>query len=285
MRQYGCKLKGFTLIELLVVIAIIALLLSIIVPSLHKAKDAARRVVCASNLHQWSTILASYQTDNNGRLMGTFQWQGGGAPYPGSAWLRNSNTNPSTPSHEGQFSAELVGAYVPEFNYNGNAPENTTLGNIWTCPANIRSMEDLMGPQLAAGYFTLQYTYFARTDLWPTGTWPSGQRATNPSDLTERHLLGSRIVMSDICYRWNGNGGRWGFNHGKNGASLHYSTTEYSASDPFGITGLNNLYGDGHVNWKRPGQGYGYLDLNLMKSLDREQPHVRGDNINDAAFY
>ncbi|MHC4883136.1 MAG: type II secretion system protein, partial [Planctomycetota bacterium] len=46
------KTKGFTLIERLVVIAIIALLLSIVMPGLNKAKQAARRVVCSSNMKQ-----------------------------------------------------------------------------------------------------------------------------------------------------------------------------------------------------------------------------------------
>lgn len=60
--------KGFTLIELLVVIAIIALLLSIIMPSLRKAKQMAQTVVCASNLKQWGLGLGAYFSENNDRF-------------------------------------------------------------------------------------------------------------------------------------------------------------------------------------------------------------------------
>jgi prepilin-type N-terminal cleavage/methylation domain-containing protein/prepilin-type processing-associated H-X9-DG protein len=56
---------GFTLIELLVVISIIALLLSIIVPSLGNAKEAARSVLCKSNLKQISTGANLWSYDND----------------------------------------------------------------------------------------------------------------------------------------------------------------------------------------------------------------------------
>lgn len=52
--------KGFTLIELLVVIAIIALLLSIIIPSLKKAKYHARKVIDSTNLRSLSTAVHIY---------------------------------------------------------------------------------------------------------------------------------------------------------------------------------------------------------------------------------
>jgi len=60
--------KGFTLIELLVVIAIIALLLAILMPSLKKAKQIAKDVVCRSNLKHWGTIWAVYTNENQGLL-------------------------------------------------------------------------------------------------------------------------------------------------------------------------------------------------------------------------
>lgn len=62
------KKKGFTLIELLVVIAIIALLLSILMPSLRKVKQIARDVVCRSNLKQWSLIWAMYTGNNDSKF-------------------------------------------------------------------------------------------------------------------------------------------------------------------------------------------------------------------------
>lgn len=56
--------KGFTLIELLVVIAIIALLVSILLPSLGRARELARRVSCAANLNGMGKAILLYKADN-----------------------------------------------------------------------------------------------------------------------------------------------------------------------------------------------------------------------------
>ena len=62
------KKAAFTLVELLVVVAIIALLVSILLPSLGKAKEAARRVICSSNLKSMGLAVAMYSNDSDNWL-------------------------------------------------------------------------------------------------------------------------------------------------------------------------------------------------------------------------
>ncbi len=60
--------KAFTLVELLVVISIIALLLSILMPSLSRARELAKNVVCQSNLKQWNLCFKMFLADNENRF-------------------------------------------------------------------------------------------------------------------------------------------------------------------------------------------------------------------------
>lgn len=68
MKMWRRSFKAFTLIELLVVIAIIALLLSILMPTLYRAKESVRQTVCQSNLRNIGIAVTLYAQDNNNCL-------------------------------------------------------------------------------------------------------------------------------------------------------------------------------------------------------------------------
>jgi prepilin-type processing-associated H-X9-DG protein/prepilin-type N-terminal cleavage/methylation domain-containing protein len=100
--------RNFTLIELLVVIAIIALLVSILLPSLKKAREKARAIVCMSNQKQLYTSVLGYVGDYNGYLFqgwdGSSAWFNKLSPYQKvfkhteaersrSVWFCSSNPN------------------------------------------------------------------------------------------------------------------------------------------------------------------------------------------------
>jgi prepilin-type N-terminal cleavage/methylation domain-containing protein/prepilin-type processing-associated H-X9-DG protein len=62
------KRKAFTLVELLVVIGIIAVLISLLLPALNRAREHARRLQCLSNLRQLALATFAYTNNNRGRF-------------------------------------------------------------------------------------------------------------------------------------------------------------------------------------------------------------------------
>ncbi len=66
---WGRPRPGFTLIEVLVVVAIIALLVSILLPSMARAREMARRAICASRLHNMGVSVHEYSHDNKGKII------------------------------------------------------------------------------------------------------------------------------------------------------------------------------------------------------------------------
>jgi prepilin-type N-terminal cleavage/methylation domain-containing protein len=122
--------RGFTLIELLVVIAIIALLASLLLPAMGKARRRAQATTCLNNMHQMSMANAMYVLDNNDSLAFP-NWDQGNPVGPG--WLYGMNNKLPNPT-----SAEYVG--------NPSAAWSTGLWfkympnpNSYLCPVDIQS--------------------------------------------------------------------------------------------------------------------------------------------------
>jgi prepilin-type N-terminal cleavage/methylation domain-containing protein len=79
---------GFTLVELLVVISIIALLISILLPSLSKARETARQVKCSANLKQFSNANHMYADDFENTFV-PIHWSTGPGYWSRQEWVNN----------------------------------------------------------------------------------------------------------------------------------------------------------------------------------------------------
>ncbi len=116
--------SGFTLIELLVVIAIIALLISLLLPALGRARESSRATICLSNLRQIGVGFSAYANDFKGQI-----WESGKT----TPFFRFWYAQPTNPRQ----AATGVGGNNPmdvgmAFQYLTNADQ------IFGCPTNKR---------------------------------------------------------------------------------------------------------------------------------------------------
>ncbi|MCC6423976.1 MAG: type II secretion system protein [Phycisphaerales bacterium] len=112
--------QGFTLVELLVVIGVIAILISLLLPALNKARQQARSVTCLSQLRQVCLGFVMYAQEHRGILPPYAVGHPNGPVYPGDYWWEE--LRPYVGAHYAEagtnFSTEIIGynhLRCPEF--------------------------------------------------------------------------------------------------------------------------------------------------------------------------
>ncbi len=124
--------RAFTLIELLVVIAIIALLVSILMPSLQKARDLARDAVCSANQHHISLGIFFYTQDWDDMIpFYRNNWS------VGDGWIRWYHRVGKVP--EDQLSGSSIKRSIYRKGYVEFLP-NPVGGDVFACPSAVKQV-------------------------------------------------------------------------------------------------------------------------------------------------
>ena len=139
---------GFTLVELLVVIGIIALLISILLPALGRARENAKRVQCASNLRQVGLASVNYANDNKGALP-PYRQDKGSPTYDLSGSFNYLYTQDFGPTGVTNDPGALIGRLIRTKYINAKEEKN-----YYLCPAvtAVSAMDD-------GGWYRASYYY------------------------------------------------------------------------------------------------------------------------------
>jgi len=216
--------SAFTLVELLVVIAIIAILAAMLLPSVARAKDKAKKVNCVSNLHQIGVGMTTYSVDNIDRVLPAYEFAPAGS----------GNFHPLCLSYSLSSDALKSIGLVLKTN-------TTQTPNIWSCTTRpFLPRQDPNTPdQIALGY-----AYYGGITRWqnPLGNIP----ASSPIKLGTSKPNWVLAADSNARFTDKPTNNGWGWDGETPGEPVRVPHPKQGRPTP---EGGNQLFADGSVRW------------------------------------